>query len=282
MQKWGDSTHMKELIALAKKTSHKSNGLPFSVYSSIKEQRISNVPIIKPLLVFILGGAKHLGKDKKIVCPSGTFVFLSNSPMIDMRNIPDDEEYFALAIEFEYHDFNQFKDVKPKRYAPKKYFQGEINSVLEKALQQYIEWSCFAPQEALHFNFRKQELLQLIYLSGYECVSAIAEPPSVSHQLYDIINSNISDDWSAERLAAHLSISESTLRRKLNAEGTSVQIIKNRTKLGYGLHLLQTTMEHIGRIAERCGYQSQSRFTHQFKQLFGMTPTELRKTRAHD
>jgi AraC-like DNA-binding protein len=268
---------MKELINLAKITSHDDEGLPFSVYSSMKEQRISNVPVLKPLLICVLAGLKQLGRSNKVECPSGNFVFLSNSPNVDMRNIPDEEEYFAVLIEFDYSDFDQFKH-KPS--ACKKYFQGEINSTLEKALQQYIEWSVFAPSETLHF--RKRELLQLIYLSGYEDVAAIAEPPSLSHQVYDIMNDNISGGWGVERLAAHLTMSESTLRRKLKAEGTSIQAIRNRTKLGHGLHLVQTTMEHIGRISERCGYQSQSRFTDQFKQQFGMTPTELRRTRMHD
>lgn len=272
---------MKELIQLAKDTSCGRNDLPFSVYSSAKEQRISNVPVIKPLLIFILSGVKRLGSGSKIVCPTGSFVFLSNSPTIDMRNIPDKEEYFAVLVEFEYGDFDQFNQLKRSRSkSKKKYFQGDINIVLEKALQQYIEWSLYAPSEAIHF--RKKELLQLFFLLGYEGVSAIAEPPSLGHQIHDLINEDISDNWSVDRLAAHMAMSESTLRRKLKAEGTDIQAIKNRTRLGLGLHLIQTTMEHIGSIAGRCGYQSQSRFTGQFKQLFGMTPSELRKTRLHD
>jgi len=267
---------MKNLIKSAKTATDDNTNLPFSIYSSVKEQHIANVPVMKPLLIFVLSGLKQLGKDK-VICPTGSFVFLSNSPTIDMRNIPDSEDYFAVLIEFEYGDFDQFK---LKKNSSKKYFQGEINSVLEKSLHQYIELSTFAPSEALHF--RKKELLQLIYLSGYEDVSAIAEPPSLSHQVYDIISEDISEDWGGERLSDHLFMSESTLRRKLKAEGSSIQGIKNRTKLGHGLHLVQTTMDNIGRIAEDCGYQSQSRFTDQFKILFGMTPTELRKTRMHD
>ena len=267
---------MKNLIKLAKKSLSENNNLPFSIYSSTKEQHIANVPVIKPLLIFILGGMKKLGKEND-ECVSGTFVFLSNSPNIDMRNIPDDEEYFAVLIEFDYSDFNQFKF---KQKLKQKYFKGEIDPILECALQQFIELSMMVEPNAL--QFRKQELLQLLYLSGYEQVSAIAEPPSVSQQIYDIINERIDDDWNVERLAEKLYMSESTLRRKLKTEGTSIKAIRNRTRLGYGLHLIQTTMEDIGRIAMRCGYQSQSRFTDQFKQLFGMTPTELRKTRMND
>ncbi|WP_462154574.1 helix-turn-helix domain-containing protein [Pseudoalteromonas piscicida] len=53
-------------------------------------------------------------------------------------------------------------------------------------------------------------------------------------------------------------------------------------KLGHGLHLIQTSYEPIGLIAEKCGYSSSSRFTDRFKQLYGLTPSALRKTRMSD
>ncbi|WP_220446144.1 helix-turn-helix transcriptional regulator [Microbulbifer harenosus] len=267
-----------KLKELAKGAVDTHSDLPFSVYSSVKEQRLANVPVIRPLLIFILGGTKLLGKERE-KCPAGSFVFLSNSPDVDMRNIPSsrNDGYFAVLLEFDYADFSQFRH-KPK--STKRYFLGEINKPLSIALAQFIEFSTQVPKGAL--KFRKQELLNLIYLSGHEEVCGIAEPPSLSHQVYEIINQNIADDWGVERLCTLLCMSESTLRRKLKAEKTSVQDIKNRTKLGFGLHLVQSTIEPIGLIAERCGYQSQSRFTDQFKMLFGMTPSDLRKTRKMD
>jgi AraC-like DNA-binding protein len=74
-------------------------------------------------------------------------------------------------------------------------------------------------------------------------------------------------------------MSESTLRRKLKVESTSVQEIKDSARLGLGLHLLQTSQHSIGIISDKCGYQSQSRFTERFKKQFGLTPSELRKTK---
>lgn len=268
---------MKDLIDLARKISAQNPGLPFSVYASTKEQILANVPVIKPLLIFVLSGMKQLGDNDKIKCQSGNFIFLSNSPNVDMRNIPDETEYFAILIEFEYSDFLHFSK---QRSSKKKYFQGQINLTLEKALHQYIEWSVFAPPTSL--QFRRQEILHLMVLSGHDDIFSVVEPPSLSHKIHEILNENLAADWTAERLAERLSMSESTLRRKLRAEGNSIQVIRNRARLGLGLHLIQTTMEHVGRIAERCGYQSQSRFTDRFKLLFGMTPTELRKTRMTD
>jgi len=268
---------LKYLIQSTKKIVQENGTLPFSVYSSIKEQHLLNVPIIKPLLILILSGSKQLGTQSPFSCPAGTFVFLSNNPMIDMRNIPNDEEYYAVLIEFEYEDFVQFKSYPNKK---KKYLQGNISSDFARVLHQFIEWSTFAPKSLWHL--RRQELLQFIYHSGYEDVAAIVEAPSLTHQLRRLIFDHITDDTSVDNLADKLAMSESTLRRKLKTEGVSIKTIKDQTRLGYGLHLVQTTMKPIGTIAEYCGYTSQSRFTDKFKHMFGTTPSELRKTRVHD
>ncbi|MFT5997355.1 MAG: AraC-like DNA-binding protein [Glaciecola sp.] len=46
--------------------------------------------------------------------------------------------------------------------------------------------------------------------------------------------------------------------------------------------MLQTPQDSLDMIAEKCGYQFQSRFTDRFKARFGLTPSELRKTKMED
>lgn len=220
---------------------------------------------------------KQLGKDNVVICPSNTFVLLSNSPAIEMRNIPGNDDYLAVLLELEYSDFNQFEHDRKNNTT---FIQGDIEPILEKTLQQFIEWSLYAPADAWHF--RRKELLQIIYQLGHLDISTIAEPPSLSHKIHDIVREDISKNIGVEIIATKLAMSESTLRRKLKAEGANIQTIKTQAKLGHGLHLIQTSMEPIGRIAEACGYQSQSRFTDKFKELFGLTPSDLRKTRMND
>jgi AraC-like DNA-binding protein len=268
---------MEELILTARTIQDAGKTLPFSIYSSVKEQKIVNVPIIKPMLICVLDGSKKLGSQGEIDCPSGSFVILSNHPSITMRNIPGDAEYLALIVEFDYEDFNC---LPPKRTRAAPFVQGEIGSAFQQTLLQFVEWSAFAP--AVMWPARRREILQLLYHLGFEQVSAVIEPPSLSHKVHGIISADVARDLHADELALQLAISESTLRRKLAAEGMTLQAIKDRARLGFGLHLVQTTFDPIGRIAEKCGYQSQSRFTDKFKQLFGVTPTELRKTRMRD
>lgn len=265
------------LIEAAKTLQEAGRLLPFSVYSSVSEQRIVNVPIVKPVLICVLGGSKKLGSQGEIDCPSGSFVILSNHPSITMRNIPGDAEYLALIVEFDYEDFNC---LPPKRTRTVPFVQGEIGSAFQQTLLQFVEWSAFAPP--VMWPARRREILQLLYHLGFEQVSAVIEPPSLSHKVHGIILADVTRDLHTDELASQLAISASTLRRKLAAEGITLQAIKDRARLGLGLHLVQTTFAPIGRIAEKCGYQSQSRFTDKFKQLFGVTPTELRKTRMRD
>lgn len=268
---------MEQLIDLVKNTLKNRKQLPFSVYSCLKEQNILNVPIIKPTLIFILSGKKELGKTNQIICQAGSFVFLSNSPTINMRNIPNNLEYFALLIEFEHQDFNFFKK---NTSIPPKFIKGEVDSLLKSTLQQFIEWSLFAPVN-MWFH-RRQEILQVLYHLGYTDVYSIIENTSVSNKLHQIVSENLTAEFNASFFCKQLAMSESTLRRRLKLEGTSFQIIKDQVKLGHALHLIQSTAEPIGRIAEQCGYQSQSRFTEKFKLLFGLTPTQLRKTKMND
>lgn len=180
---------MNNVIAAAKKAMNKQMLLPFSIYSAYQEQKISNVQILKPLLIFILKGKKELGKNNTVDCLAGTFVFLSNSQKVNLRNIPMQEEYFALLIEFEHQDFEGL----PKKSAPSpQYVQGEINSVIEAALLQYIEFSFIAPAKVM--AHRKREILDILYYSGYTDVCNINEPPSVSEKVHSMIANQLSFD----------------------------------------------------------------------------------------
>jgi AraC-like DNA-binding protein len=268
---------MKNLIVDAKKMQEAGRALPFAVYSSVKEQRILNVQIIKPLLICVLNGRKRLGSQGEIDCPTGSFIVLSNRPGIEMRNIPCDSEYFALLLEFEYEDFECLPTSQGKA-AP--FIQAEIGAALRQTLQQLVEWSAFAPPAM--WAMRRREILQLLYHLGHEQIGAVVQPPSLSHKVHGIISADLASELSAGALASQLAVSEATLRRKLAAEGASIQAIKDKARLSLGLHLVQTTFEPIGRVAERCGFQSQSRFTEKFRQFFGITPSELRKTRMRE
>ncbi len=268
---------MENLLVTVKKTLSDNLELPFSVYTSFKEQKLLNVPITKPILIAVLDGDKELGKDNEIVCHAGEFIFLADSLAIDMRNIPRDNEYFALLIEFDHQDFS---GLQVNVANTKDYCIGETTATLERCLQQFVESSLWAPAEVL--SLRKREIITLLCHMGYEEILSLLGNPKIKDQLHEMCVQQSAHDLTIDHICEQLAMSESTLRRKLKSEGTGVQEIKDQARLGLGLHLLQTTRDSIGLIADQCGYQSQSRFTDRFKGRFGLTPSELRKTKMKD
>jgi|TARA_B110000967_G_scaffold192417_1_gene219039 AraC-like DNA-binding protein len=265
------------LLTTIKQLKIEKGALPFSVYTSIKEQKLLSVPIAKPLLIVVLSGDKVLGTHDKVACHSGDFIFLSDSPAIDMRNIPKNQEYFALLVEFDHQDFRGL----PVNLASKtNYFVGKTIPLLEKCLQQFVESSLWAPQALL--SSRKREIIELLVHMGHDEVLSLLGSPSLKSRLHELFIAHGFRELTVQDICEHLAMSESSLRRKLKLEGSSVQEIKDQARLGLGFHLLQTTRQSIGLISDICGYQSQSRFSARFKRRFGLTPSELRYTKMAD
>lgn len=261
---------MNKTIYAAKAALAKKENLPFSLYSAAQEQRILNVPVSNPLLIMVLAGSKEIDDT---VLNAGKFIFLGNTPRLNMRNIPNLENYCSVLIDFSSNDFLNFPRTDHRETH---YIKGNIDEPFETLILQFIEWSAVAPDEMI--EHRRKEILHFLYHNGYKNIGKLAEIDSFSNRIKNIIQNDYSQEWTAEELASQLSMSQSSIRRRLQTENNSIQAIRKQTKLGHGLHLVQTTTHSIGNIAERCGYQSQSRFTDQFKALFGMTPSELRKS----
>ncbi len=268
---------MDTLLYAIKHALKKGLELPFSVYSSVHEQKLFNVPVVKPVLIVVLSGDKEIGNTEKAWCHTDNFIFLSDSPAINMRNIPSDREYFALLIEFDHDDFT---DLPLSNTRSPEYFIGDTSNALKACLQQFIESAEWASPSI--WSLRKKEILMLLHHMGYTQVASQMGAQKVSHQLHDMFMREGFQHTNTEFVCAQLAMSESTLRRKLQQEGTQLQEVKDRARFGLALHLLQTTSDAIGLVADRCGYQSQSRFTERFKNHFGLTPTELRKTKLAD
>ena len=268
---------MVTLLSTIKNTLNENGEKPFLVYTSIKEQKLLNVPIAKPLLIVVLSGNKELGADKEFTCHSGEFIFFSGSPSIDMRNIPKDKEYFALLIEFDHQDFNGLQvNTANKR----EYFIGKTTLDLESCLKQFIEVSLWAPKQL--WSLRKREIISLLCHMGHDEILTMLGNFKIKDRLHEMFINKGFRELTTEHICEQLAMSESTLRRKLKLEGTSLQVVKDHARLGLALHLLQTSYNSIGVVADKCGYQSQSRFTERFKRRFGLTPSELRKTKMTD
>ncbi len=78
------------------------------------------------------------------------------------------------------------------------------------------------------------------------------------------------------QMARHLNTSERTLKRRLQAEGTSFRLLLESRRRGLALELLRERELSLSAIAERLGYADLSSFSQAHKRWHGVSPRTLR------
>jgi len=81
----------------------------------------------------------------------------------------------------------------------------------------------------------------------------------------------------AERVCQRLSVSKTTLSRRLKEEFTSFKTIEQKVKLDESINLLKNTRAPIGDIAFSLGFSTQSAFNRFFSDAIHTTPLKFRK-----
>lgn len=85
-------------------------------------------------------------------------------------------------------------------------------------------------------------------------------------------------DWTVEALAREVALSRSALAERFTAlAGEPPMQYLTRWRLALAARSLREGNEHVGRIAERSGYESEAAFTRAFKREFGVPPRVWRK-----
>ena len=82
----------------------------------------------------------------------------------------------------------------------------------------------------------------------------------------------------SDRVASELALHRHTLARRLRAEGTSFQRVKDEVRRDLMIYYLQATDLDFGPISERLGFAEQSVMTRSCNQWFSASPTKLRVT----
>jgi len=98
-----------------------------------------------------------------------------------------------------------------------------------------------------------------------------------SGRVYELLRRNLTEPPELANVAKSLDIHPQTLRRRLDAEGTSFSELKSFMRRDYALHLLGKRGLSIEEIAYRTGFSESSAFIRAFKTWTGVTPYTYRK-----
>jgi AraC-like DNA-binding protein len=257
------------------------------VFHCQKPQALRNIPIHQPLVVLVVSGRKTIALgERKIEVLPGELLLLPSGCTVEMGNHPSHqrEPYLSLAIAFPQASIEQFQrsygtevpgDTQPL-------WRASAPRDMLAATAQWVAWCRHHPFDPILTRHRQVEILMLLSRRGIAGNLLLGRETTWRERVAQLIAPDPAHDWSAYEVCRRLGIGESTLRRRLNKEGSSLRKVLEESRMVAALALLQETFWTVGQVAEAVGYNSHSRFSERFKRRFGLSPIALKKTRESD
>jgi AraC-like DNA-binding protein len=110
--------------------------------------------------------------------------------------------------------------------------------------------------------------------------NAVRDRASVAGRVKTLLRSHSEGVPEMGEVAAVLCLSERTLRRRLQKEGTTFAVLCDEIRRSTAEHLLSSSHLPIAHIAGQLGYAEPASFIHAFKRWKGRTPGEFRSALA--
>lgn len=241
--------------------------------------RLSTLTVRDDLLVIVLKGCKGLHTSQSVLTASQSEgVMIARGTQWDVVNDPrGSSQYEALVLSFSDVLIRQFNELYPVEHtacvSDAKVLI--VDDALRDAMQRMLppdSVRCTLPATLL--THRAMEVLLLLSLQGLRFASP--QTLSWSDKVRRLVAQRPHADWSVEVLCQMFHLSESTLRRRLTSSGTTLAGLVREVRLEVALGMLQTTSYQVGEVAQRCGWDSHSRFSAAFQSRWGVTPSIVR------
>lgn len=113
--------------------------------------------------------------------------------------------------------------------------------------------------------------------AGEQQLLSASAANSVANQIRQYLNQRAAPYPSAADMARLLNLSNRSLLRKLQNEGVRYQTLLDEIRYANAKHLLLTTHDGVGLIAEQLGLGDSSNFSRLFKRWSSVTPTVFRR-----
>lgn len=176
------------------------------------------------------------------------------------------QEIPLVALRFTFACPEEFR-VLAESYPAELYFDQPYNRVEFPA--EFLDYPIVQNRETLHDFLRS---------GPYHLVINDSAQRSIKAKVRAILSKDVSDAMpGAEEVASRLNLSVTTLRRRLQAEDTSYQKLKDECRMEAAFHYLSCPDLTNSCIAERLGFDESSAFFRAFKKWTGVTPGEYRK-----
>jgi AraC-like DNA-binding protein len=244
-----------------------------------KRYRLSTLTVHDDSLVIVLKGAKGLHTpDMLLTAHTHEGVMIARGTQWDVVNDPKGElQYEALVLSFSDALIRQFNQAHPAGDVTvvKHANVLKVGDSLRMAMQRVLPPEQGQPVlPSVVFEHRAMEVLLLLSLQGFRF--SAAESLGWGDKVRRMVAQRPHADWSVGMLCELFHTTESTLRRRLKSSDTTLAALVREVRLEVALGMLQTTSYQVGEVAQRCGWDSHSRFSAAFQTRWGVSPSVVR------
>ncbi len=258
---------------------------PFGLIACMRGVHMKRVPFFEPCLILVLSGKKTVyERGSGIKVPAGSLLAVPAPIVLDLTNEPDASTnlYKALVIPFDLQLLEKIRNRDARSAVKANGASGVISydfdPLVFTAVEHYLDLEGSDNRSLL--SHRMMEILLILVEKNRNLLGFIFSSQQWSQRVRSILGEDLSKSWEFGELCSRLAVSETSLRRYLQSEGTGFREILSELRLTYALMQVMQTSAPITQIALDCGYQSLSRFTQNFHERFSLPPTKLREAMA--
>lgn len=151
-------------------------------------------------------------------------------------------------------------------------------------IQQIFQAFYQSPKE-LQLTYQKVKVLELLLVLSQMEISREkhlteyrAEQVKIIRRIHDQLTRNLEHRYSIESLSRQYLMNPTTLKNTFKSiYGTSIAAHIREHRMKYAAQLLRSSSLSVAAIAQKVGYDSQSRFSSAFKNQYQMLPKEYRR-----
>lgn len=256
---------------------------PPLISAFVTRRRESIAALAMPMagLVIVIEGRKEvrIGVDLHVYGKGDAFI-LPTDARVDVVNEPDSRTGFYRAL---FVCFPRELMVEAARLWPQFVRRDVctrepvINADLCSAILHCAETLSRRLLASRHVkDHRVLEILLILAEQGALSLTPKYVNKSVAEAVLLLIRHRLHLPWKVATVAAELSMSEATLRRRLRAEAHTFQELLRAERMKAAYIVLNDRDADVADALAATGYQSRSHFARHFQKQYGVTPSSIR------
>ena len=181
------------------------------------------------------------------------------------------------------HHLRQLKDsglVVSRRIGKEVYYRAadtEVAGLLHQVIERTVEVTCPREEAMPH----APHLPPVDAHAGEHAADLTPQQREIIHQVHQLLTENLDSRITIEQLSRRFLMNPSTMKELFKAEyGSSIAAHIRQHRMEKASALLLESGDSLAQVARAVGYESQSKFSAEFKKVFGMLPSEFRKLHA--